>query len=96
MLPPNRANMAQAGISNRRSGRDRRIGGTSTYTGPERRKLRDRRSGRATVCIDCGKVCGDQNGWIKGSLPREAAAECLIGTCTDCSSKQVPKFSTGN
>lgn len=45
-------------VLNRRTGGDRRIGSAFVYTGPERRKLRDRRSGRATVCFDGGNVYG--------------------------------------
>lgn len=33
-------------VTDRRSGRDRRKGGTSSYNGPERRSIENRRSGR--------------------------------------------------
>lgn len=88
--------MEQGTVLDRRSFRDRRMGDAFAYTGPERRKFIDRRSERATVCIVCGKSCGDQRGWIQGSYTREDAAKYLIDICMDCYSKQVSKFSTGN
>ena len=88
--------MEQGTTLDRRSCRDRRMGGTFTYTGPERRSLKYRRSGRTTVCLYCGKVCGDQKGWIKGSFTIETAAGYLIDICTDCSSKRVQKFYTND
>ena len=86
--------MEQGITLDRRTSRDRRTDGTYLYTGPERRSLRDRRSGRITICIFCEEICGDLRGWIKGSLPIETAAECLIDVCTDCSSKRFTQFYT--
>jgi hypothetical protein len=86
--------MDQGTTLDRRTRRDRRTAGTCRYTGPERRRLKYRRSGTTTVCLDCGEVCGEQGGWIKGSPTIETAAECLIGICTDCSSKRSPQFCT--
>lgn len=88
--------MEQVRTSERRSDCDRRTTGTYLYTGPERREFRNRRSGRTTVCIDCGKVCGNQRGWVKGILTKEAESENLIGMCPDCSSKRVQKFHSDN
>ena len=50
--------MGQVRISDRHTGRDRRSGGASSYTVPERRKLKYRRSGVTAVCIYCRGVCG--------------------------------------
>ncbi len=94
--------MEQARVSDRRVGGDRRKGGTSTYTGPERRKLTyrrlglDRRGLLPAVCMYCGKTCGDQKGWSKDSLTIETTAECRMGICADCSSRKFPQFYTDN
>jgi hypothetical protein len=84
--------MDQGTVLDNRTFRDRRMAGVSTYTGPERRKLRDRRSGLITVCIFCGEVCGDQKGWIKGPLPMETAADFLVDVCADCHSKRFTQL----
>ena len=84
--------MEQGTIFDRRICPDRRKGGVSTYTGPERRKLKDRRSGKTIVCINCGKVCDERRGWTQGSLSRESATKYQIDICTGCSLKQVPKL----
>ena len=80
--------MEQGTILDRREFRDRRIGGASAYAGSEKRKSRDRRSGKITVCIFCGEVCGGQRGWVKSPLPMETAADLLIDVCEDCYSKR--------
>jgi len=84
--------MEQGTIFDRRVGPDRRKGGSSTYTGPERRKLKDRRSGKTIVCTNCGKVCDDRRGWAQGPFSREGATIDQIDMCTSCSIKQVPKL----
>jgi len=43
--------MGQARISDRRIIRNRRMIGAFSYTGPERRDLKYRRSGEAAICI---------------------------------------------
>ncbi len=80
--------MEQGTILDRREFHDRRITGACRYTGPERRKLIDRRSGKITVCVFCGEVCGGQRGWVKSPLPMETAADLLVDVCEDCYSKR--------
>jgi hypothetical protein len=79
-------------VLDKRTCRDRRMGGVTTHTGPERRELRDRRSGLITVCIFCGDVCGDQKGWIRSPLPMETAGDFIVDVCADCHSKRFTKF----
>jgi hypothetical protein len=80
--------MDQGTVLDKRTCRDRRVGGVSTHTRPERRALRDRRSGLVTVCIFCGEVCGDQKSWVKSPLPMETAGDSLVDVCADCASKR--------
>ena len=84
--------MDQGTVLDRRTYRDRRMQGDSTYTGPERRKLRDRRSGKITVCIFCGEVCGGQKGWVKSPQSLALATDFLIDVCRDCYAKQFRHF----
>ncbi len=94
MLPSNRTNMAQAGISNRRTGRDRRVVGTSAYAGPERRKLNCRRTVDLATCIYCGKLCGDKRNRIQKASIADTIVENQAGVCIECSSKRFPQFYT--
>ena len=80
--------MEQGTILDRREFHDRRIGGASTYTGPERRKLKDRRCGIVTICVFCGEVCGSQRGWVKSPPQTGTAADYLLDVCADCYSKR--------
>jgi hypothetical protein len=77
----------QRKVLDKRTCSDRRVGETDNYTGPEKRKLRDRRSGRVSVCIGCGEVCGDQKAWIQCPPTRESTADSLICVCEACASK---------
>jgi hypothetical protein len=94
--------MEQARVSDRRVGGDRRKGGTSTYTGPERRILKYRRTGLdrrdllPAICMYCGKTCGDQIGWSKNSVTIETSVETRMGICTECSSRKFPQFYSDN
>ena len=80
--------MEKGTILDRRESCDRRNDGASRYAGPEKRKSGDRRSGKITVCIFCGEVCGGQRGWVKSPLAMETAADLLVDVCEDCYSKR--------
>jgi hypothetical protein len=89
--------MEQAKVSDRRMGRNRRMKGTATYTGTEKRSLKSRRSGidrrtQPAVCIYCGKVCGSGSNWSQGAATIETTTKCRKGICTDCSSNRFPQF----
>ncbi len=86
--------MNQGTILDRRAYRDRRQDGASTYTGPERRKLHDRRSRDITVCVFCERLCGGQQGWIKASQHKDADTDFLVDVCTDCTATQFPHVYT--
>ena len=92
--------MQQVRTSERRSGRDRRTNSLSLFTGPEKRRLKhrrsgfDRRKGWPTVCVYCGNVCGTNKGWIQEATTIETTVECQIGICSDCSPKKFPQFYT--
>ena len=86
--------MKQVKISDKRIIRDRRMRGAFSYSGPERRDLKYRRSGEAAICIYCGEVCGDSRGWNQGESTLETTVEGRGGICTDCSSKRFPQFYT--
>jgi len=76
--------MEQGTLLDRREFHDRRIGDATAYTGPERRKLKDRRNGIITVCVFCGEVCGNQRGWFKSPPPTDTAADYLLDVCAGC------------
>ncbi len=88
--------MEQGRTSERRNGHDRRMGGASSYTGPERRSLRYRRGLDYLVCIYCKKVCDANGNWNQTSSVTENINECRAGICPDCSSKRFSHFSTDN
>lgn len=79
--------MKPARVPDKRIILDRRMRGFSSYTGPERRHLKYRRSGEASICIYCGKICGDSKGWQDSSV-NDPAVEARRGICVACASKK--------
>jgi len=90
--------MEQVRTSERRSGRDRRMGRASSYIGPERRGINhrrsgfDRRIGWPTVCVYCGNACGVNQGWVQGATTIETTVASQVGMCSECSPKKFPQF----
>ena len=79
--------MIQGTILDRRTCNDRREGGVSTYTGPDRRKSGDRRDGKITICVFCEEICGEKKGWYKTPNLKNQAADYQIYVCGKCASK---------
>lgn len=77
-----------------------RLGAGHTYTAPERRRVKfkrssiDRKSNWPSVCIYCGKVCGGSNDWTQTADTIETTVEHRTGICIDCSLKRFPQFYT--
>jgi len=79
--------MIQGTLLDRRTCNDRREEEVSTYTGPDRRKLGDRRDGKITICVFCEEICGEKKGWYKKVDLKDQAADYQIYVCDTCASK---------
>lgn len=79
--------MIKGTILDRRSCDDRREGGLSTYTGPDRRKSGDRRDEKITICVFCEQICGDKKSWFKSSNLKDHVEDYQIYVCDKCASK---------
>ena len=86
--------MEQVRTSERRSGRDRRTHGASSYSGTERRSLMYRRGLDLVACIYCKKVCDAYGNWSQTASVTENITEYRAGICPECSSTRFPQFYT--
>ena len=84
--------MERNGTLERRSGRDRRNGGASSYTGPERRRVKYRRTADFIACIHCRKVCDSNGTWGSNASTPDTIAQFRAGICPECSSKGFTPF----
>jgi len=83
--------MGRTGNSDRRRGVDRRKGGASDYTGPERRRAY-RRKTDFIACVHCKKVCDASGNWGPKVSPPDTATRFRAGICPECSSKGFTPF----
>lgn len=79
--------MALGTILDRRTDQDRRVAAVSTYSGPEKRKSRDRRDIKITICVFCGDICGEKKSWFKTPGPKKTTDYHQLFICDRCASK---------
>lgn len=84
--------MKRTGTSDRRSGHDRRQGGASSYTGPERRQVKYRRNADFIACRHCKKVCDANGSWGPNASTPDTISTFRAGICPECSSKGFTPF----
>jgi len=84
--------MERTGTSDRRSGRDRRKGEDASYTGPERRRGKYRRSADFIACMHCKKVCDADGTWTSNAPTADTTSQFRAGICPECSSKGFTPF----
>ena len=84
--------MEKTGTRDRRSGRDRRKGEDTGYTGPERRRLKYRRNADFIACIHCKKVCDANGSWGSNASTPDTTAQFRAGICPECSLKGFTPF----
>lgn len=84
--------MIKGTILDRRSCDDRREGGLSTYTGPDRRKSGDRRDEKITICVFCEQICGDKKSWFKSSNLKDHVRITRFTCVTSAPQSSVSRF----
>jgi hypothetical protein len=84
--------MVRTETSDRRSGRDRRKGGASSYNAPERRRVKYRRNADFIACIHCKKVCDASGSWSPNASKADTITQFRAGICPECSSKGFTPF----